>query len=298
MSSEVNAMTRTQGRSPRTDDADDMAAIQPILRAAGVSVRFGGLRALDGVDLEVAPASIVGLVGPNGAGKSTLFNVLSGFLRPNAGRVEMEGRDVSRKSVHARAKAGIARTFQHPELFAELTIREHVELARRLRLERRRAWTDVVLARGLLPTRRQAAVDSPEDHASVSSLLSSLSLEEDADRIAEGLPLGVARRVELARALAYQPSVLLLDEPSSGLDNAETAQFTDVLLDVARQHQVAVVMVEHDVDLILGISSSVYVLDFGKVIAHGTPAEIRRDPAVQAAYLGEGPTNERSTADA
>jgi branched-chain amino acid transport system ATP-binding protein len=210
----------------------------------------------------------------------------------------MEGRDVSHKSVHARAKAGIARTFQHPELFAELTIREHVELARRLRLERRRAWTDVVLARGLLPTRRQAAVDRPEDHASVSSLLSSLSLEEDADRIAEGLPLGVARRVELARALAYQPSVLLLDEPSSGLDNAETAQFTDVLLDVARQHQVAVVMVEHDVDLILSISSSVYVLDFGKVIAHGTPAEIRRDPAVQAAYLGEGPTNERSTADA
>jgi ABC-type branched-subunit amino acid transport system ATPase component len=279
-----NVMTvRTQEDSPSASGSSE-----PVLRASDVCVRFGGLKALDHVDLAVPSKSVVGLVGPNGAGKSTLFNVLSGFLRPQEGRVEMNGRDISRKSVHARARAGMARTFQHPELFNEMTVREHVVLAHRLRTERSRLWSDLVLTRGLRPNRPER--DDPSDTASVDSLLSALDLAADGERMAEGLPLGVARRVELARALAFQPSILLLDEPSSGLDTAETVQFTEVLLTVARDHQVSVVMVEHDVDLILRISSLVYVLDFGKVIAHGTPSQVRTDPAVKAAYLGEDPT--------
>jgi ABC-type branched-subunit amino acid transport system ATPase component len=279
-----NVMTvRTQEDSPSASGSSE-----PVLRASDVCVRFGGLKALDHVDLAVPSESVVGLVGPNGAGKSTLFNVLSGFLRPQEGRVEMNGRDISRKSVHARARAGMARTFQHPELFNEMTVREHVVLAHRLRTERSRLWSDLLLTRGLRPNRPER--DDPSDTASVDSLLSALDLAADGDRMAEGLPLGVARRVELARALAFQPSILLLDEPSSGLDTAETVQFTEVLLTVARDHQVSVVMVEHDVDLILRISSLVYVLDFGKVIAHGTPSQVRTNPAVKAAYLGEDPT--------
>jgi len=223
------------------------------------------------------------VVGPNGAGKSTLFNVISGFQRPREGRVEFDGHDITRLAPQVRARRGMARTFQHPELFVDLTIREHLILAARLRAKPRRVWLDTVTGAGL----RLREESSERDR--VEQLLESLNLTQDADRTAEGLPLGVARRVELGRALAFEPSLLLLDEPSSGLDNTETAQFAAVLLNAVDEHGVALVLVEHDVDLVLGISDRVYVLDFGKVIASGEPADIRRDPAVQAAYLGEDP---------
>jgi ABC-type branched-subunit amino acid transport system ATPase component len=243
-----------------------------LLTARNVTVRFGGLVALSEVGVEVPRGGIVGLVGPNGAGKSTLFDVLSGYRRPQKGRVEFAGRDVSRLSAQARARLGIARTFQQPKLFTELTVREHVVLAHRLSASRAADWGDT------------ATEDEWAD-----GLLASLDLASDAHRMAEGLPLGVARRVELARALAGRPTLMLLDEPSSGLDETETTQFVSVLLDAARRHDVALLLVEHDVDLVMGISSQIHVLDFGRLIASGDPATVRADPAVKAAYLGDDP---------
>ncbi|MGW4338436.1 ABC transporter ATP-binding protein [Rhodococcus koreensis] len=255
----------------------------PILSTVGIGMRFGGLTALDDVSLDVPAASIVGLVGPNGAGKSTLFNVMSGYLRPTSGTVLIDGVEQTRRSTpQHRAHMGIARTFQHPELFSDLTIREHVTIARRMRLTPRRLWSDVLTGAGL---RRNT---QPDDEVT-EQLLVDLSLSEDADRIATGLPLGVARRVEVARALATDPRVVLLDEPSSGLDEGETAELSEVLVSARERHSVALVLVEHDVDLVLGMSDTVYVLDFGKLIARGAPEMVRSDPAVRAAYLGDDP---------
>jgi branched-chain amino acid transport system ATP-binding protein len=252
----------------------------PRLSATGITVRFGGVTALDGVDLEVPAASTVGLVGPNGAGKSTLFSVLSGLRRPHAGQVCLDGVDVTKASPQARARRGLARTFQHPELFSGLTVREHVTLAYRLKHSPLRVWTDPLTAGGF----RRAGAD---EQARVDQLLQGLHLDDVAHRLVGGLPLGTARLVEIARALAREPSVLLLDEASSGLDAAETEELAEVLRRVVAERGVSVLMVEHDVDLVLRLSDFVCVLDFGVRIAHGTPAQIRTDAAVRAAYLGK-----------
>ncbi|MFG3293942.1 ABC transporter ATP-binding protein [Streptomyces sp. NPDC048179] len=267
----------------------------PRVEARGVTVRFGGLVALSEVDLAVPPASVVGLVGPNGAGKSTLFAVLSGLLAPSEGAVLMDGRDVTRASAQARARRGLARTFQHPELFPGLTVREHVVLAYRLRHTRHRIWTDLVTGGGF----RRAPAD--EDRRT-DALLAALGLTGQAHRPVGGLPLGTGRLLEIARALAVDPGVLLLDEPSSGLDARETDELAATLTRVVADHGVSLLLVEHDVELVLGMSDMVHVLDFGVEISAGSPAEVRRDPAVRAAYLGEaadqdaGQDDERTSA--
>ena len=250
------------------------------LEARGVTMRFGGLVALRDVDIQVPPASIVGLVGPNGAGKSTLFGVLSGLLRPTAGTVLMEGQEVTRRSPQARAARGLARTFQHPELFSGLTVREHVVLAYRVRHAKSRIWSDLVTGRGL---RRPPA----DETARVDELIDALHLGDIAHRPVAGLPLGMSRLVEIGRALAVDPTVLLLDEPSSGLDTRETEDLAGTLRRVVADHGVSLLLVEHDVDLVLGMCHQVHVLDFGVKISAGTPEAIRADPAVRAAYLGE-----------
>jgi branched-chain amino acid transport system ATP-binding protein len=252
----------------------------PRLEARGVTVRFGGLVALKDVDLQVPSRSIVGLVGPNGAGKSTLFGVLSGLLKPTAGTVFMDGDDVTRTTPQKRAGRGLARTFQHPELFSSLTVREHVVLAYRMRHAKSRIWTDLVTGRGFLRAPR-------EETDRVDGLIEALTLTEIADRPVAGLPLGSARLLEVARALAVDPQVLLLDEPSSGLDVRETEELVATLQRVVREHGVSLLLVEHDVEMVLGMCDFVHVLDFGVKIAAGRPAEVRRDPAVKAAYLGE-----------
>jgi branched-chain amino acid transport system ATP-binding protein len=258
----------------------DLDAGTPAIEARNVTVRFGGLVALNDVSLAVAPGQIVGLVGPNGAGKTTLFGVLSGLLRPNAGEVYLAGQKVTTASPAKRARRGLARTFQQLELFMGLTVREHVVLGYRVRKQRNRLWSDLFTAGALHPS-------SAEESERVDHLVDLLGLRSVANTAASVLPLGTARRVEVARALATGPSIVLLDEPSSGLDGHETSQLGVALRTVVEEEKVSLLLVEHDVAMVLGLSSEVAVLDFGVRIAYGTPDEIRNDPAVRAAYLGD-----------
>ena len=249
-----------------------------VLEARGVTVRFGGVTALADVSLTVPQQSIVGLVGPNGAGKTTLFGVLSGILNPTAGNVFLHGRDVTRAPTQERARAGLARTFQRTELFADMTVREHLVLAYRSRHARPRLWADLI---------GRSTGDRAAEGARVDELLGMLGLVAVAERPARTLPLGTGRLVEVGRALATEPSVILLDEPSSGLDVHETEQLAGTLRRARADEGVALVLVEHDLDLVLGLSDVVNVLDFGINIAMGTPAEVRADPRVRAAYIGD-----------
>jgi branched-chain amino acid transport system ATP-binding protein len=252
----------------------------PRLEAQGVTVRFGGLVALNDVDLSVPAGAITGLVGPNGAGKSTFFAAVCGLVRPASGSVFLDGTDVSRKPPQVRAMLGLSRTFQQPELFADLNVVEHIRLAYRVHHSRSRMWSDLLTARGF---RRPPA----DENARVEELVTMLHLDEIAYRTVGGLPLGSSRLVEMARALATDPRVLLLDEPSSGLDIRETEQLACALTGVVAEHGVSILLVEHDVDLVLGTCDYVHVLDFGAQIAQGVPAEIRSNPLVRVAYLGE-----------
>lgn len=230
-----------------------------------VDVRFGGVQALRDVQLSVRPGHVTGLIGPNGAGKTTLFNVVSGLLPPTRGSLRLAGRDITRLAPHARARLGVARTFQRLEVCGTLTARENIQLA----LEARRA-------------RRSRSSSS---RAEANALLAKVGALGVADEPADALPTGTARLVEVARALAIAPSVLLLDEPSAGLDRTETHALGELLRAVANDG-VAVLLVEHDMSLVMSACQMLYVLDYGQVIAHGDPATVRGDPAVQAAYLG------------
>ncbi|MGH9097313.1 MAG: ABC transporter ATP-binding protein [Acidimicrobiales bacterium] len=261
----------------------------PALMASDITVRFGGLVALSHVGLEVAPRTIVGLVGPNGAGKSTLLAVLSGLLRPNPGQVWLSGEDVTNVSVRSRAARGLARTFQRPELFEGLTVREHLVLAHRARVAPKRLWRDMVDPRSLMPP-------SVAEKERVEGLLEQLNLTRVAKAPVAALPLGIARLVEVGRALASDPHVLLLDEPLSGLDTGASENLLSIFgrLVAETQQPLSIVIVEHDVAAVLALSNSVVVLDFGECIASGSPKDIRRDPAVRAAYLGDIEPRQRS----
>jgi len=237
-----------------------------LLDAQAVTMRFGGIVALDGVDFRANAGAITGLVGPNGAGKTTLFAIFSGLMRPKSGRVVLDGRDITRASPQRRTRLGLARTFQRLELFGEMTVREHLVVAHRVKNRR-----DRTLVRDLLGLGGRPSAGENEAVAEQPVVL---------------LPLGTGRIVEIARALATEPKLVLLDEPTSGLDVHETKQVADALRAVRDQRGVAFVVVEHDVELVLEISEAITVLDFGKVIATGSSTEIRASADVQAAYLG------------
>jgi branched-chain amino acid transport system ATP-binding protein len=246
-------------------------AADAVLEVKNVSVRFGGLLALDGVGLVVRAGAIAGLIGPNGAGKTTLFNVVTGLLEPTSGSVVFEGDDITSWPPHRRGRAGIARTFQRLELFRGLTVYDNL-LA---------TWEAGMAGAVLGRHRRQA-------RQRVDEVIEQLDLGDCADRQAGQLSTGLGRMVELGRALCANPRVLLLDEPGAGLDPTETAQFRDVLLGVAGEDGgPAILLVEHDVALVMEVCDDITVLDFGQRIACGTPKEIRDDPAVITAYLGE-----------
>jgi ABC-type branched-subunit amino acid transport system ATPase component len=251
---------------------------EALLEARGVSVAFGGVVALNQVDFAAGAGEITGLVGPNGAGKTTLFAVLSGLLRPRSGQVLFDGVDVTSASAQRRSRLGLARTFQRLELFTELTVRAHVVVAHRVRRHRDRTLLRDLAGFGARPT--------PDEDERVHSILALLGLEAVADVPVVLLPLGTGRIVEIARALATEPRIVLLDEPTSGLDVHETERVAHALRAASRDRGVAFVMVEHDVELVLELSEDVTVLDFGRVIARGSPADIRASANVQAAYLG------------
>ena len=248
-----------------------------LLEADAVTKHFSGLTALDEVSLAVDPGEIVGLIGPNGAGKTTLFNCLYGVLTPDRGRVTFAGQDVSSLPVHRRARLGMGRTFQRIELFVGMTVRDHLLVAERARR------ADGGLVKDLLGR----SAPSGEERERTAATLALLGLEEEADRPVESLSLGRGRLVELGRALMIEPRLLLLDEPSSGLDHRETDEMGEVLDTVRAERGTAILLVEHDVAMVRKVTSRLYVLDFGQLIAQGATADVIADAAVRQAYLGD-----------
>jgi branched-chain amino acid transport system ATP-binding protein len=239
------------------------------LEVGKVSVDFGGLRALTDVSLSVEEGSVTGLIGPNGAGKTTLFDVITGMRKPTKGTVTFNGRDLKGVSPYRRSRLGIGRTFQRLELFGTLTVRENVRVAASIGRRSRRRLSE-----------QTESVDETTER-----LLQTMHLEQVADTRADTLPTGTGRLVELGRALAVRPSALLLDEPASGQNVEETNRFASVLRSLTAEG-LAVLLVEHDMDLVMSVSDVVYVLVEGSVLCSGTPRDIQRDPAVAEAYLG------------
>jgi branched-chain amino acid transport system ATP-binding protein len=249
-----------------------------LLEIAGLGVRFGGVVALDGVDLTVADGEVLGLIGPNGAGKTTLFNCISRFCRPSAGSITFAGHDLLALRPHAIANLGIARTFQNLALLPRLSVRENVMLGGHVTARPR-----------FLP----ALFAAPSERARERQLrreadtaLARLGLAAIGDRPVAGLPLGTLKRIELARALCARPRLLLLDEPANGLTHEEVEELAELLLDLRQERTLTIVLVEHHLGLVSRICERVCVLDFGRKIAEGTPEQVKSDPAVVAAYLG------------
>ncbi len=248
-----------------------------LLETRGLSIRFGGHLAVSDVDLDVEAGLVTGLIGPNGAGKTTTFNLICGVLSPTGGRVSLDGRQIGSLGTHERARLGIGRTFQRLEVFSSMTVRENVLVG----AEIRQGWARF----GHSEPPLLAAGGDPSLDEEVDLLVDRLGLGPVADTRVGSLPTGQARLVEIARALAIRPRVLLLDEPASGLDDSETHHLGDLMVQLATAG-LAILLVEHDVPLVMKVCSHVFVLDFGQVIASGTPAEVQQNETVQAAYLG------------
>ena len=242
--------------------------MSPILETRDVVVRFGVLQAVSQASISVEVGQVTGLIGPNGAGKTTCFNVITGLQEPTSGKVFFDGKDITNKNPYKRARMGIARTFQKLEVFGSLSAAENIMVA----AEQRKSWD----RSGFDP---KAVCDE---------LLERIGLTEVRDFMVGTLPTGTARLVELARALASNPRVLLLDEASSGLNEDETEEMA-ALLRTFVADGLAILLVEHDMSFVMGTCDFINVLDFGKIIATGTPAEVQADPIVQAAYLGTEP---------
>ena len=249
----------------------------PLLSVKGASKRFGGLQALDNVSLSVQPGQIHGLIGPNGAGKTTCFNVITGLYQPDSGSFTLNAQPYSPSSPHLVAQAGIARTFQNLRVFGEMTALENVMVGRHVRT--RQGVLGAVL-------RHQAARDEERDiqHRAI-ELLALVGIEGLAQRTARYLSYGDQRRVEIARALATEPLLLALDEPAAGMNATEKASLSELLQQI-RAMGTTILLIEHDVKMVMGLCDQITVLDYGKVIADGSAAEVQRNPEVIAAYLG------------
>jgi branched-chain amino acid transport system ATP-binding protein len=258
-----------------------------ILEATGLTLSFGGIRALADVSAAVPQGSITAIIGPNGAGKTSLFNAISGFYRPERGTIRFDGADISRVPAHARAALGLARTFQNVALFRGLTVLDNIKLGGHNRL---RAG-----ALGAMWYRGAAAAEESRLREEIErEVIDFLEIDHIRDLPISALAYGLQKRVELARALAMQPKVLMLDEPVAGMNREETEDTARFILDIQEERGITVMLVEHDMGLVMDISSHVVVLNFGQVIASGTPAEVRHDPAVIAAYLGEKAARRRA----
>ncbi|HGM5491073.1 TPA: high-affinity branched-chain amino acid ABC transporter ATP-binding protein LivG [Serratia fonticola] len=252
---------------------------QPLLAVAGLSMRFGGLLAVNNVALELHQGEIVSLIGPNGAGKTTVFNCLTGFYRPTSGTIKLRDRHLEGLSGQTIARMGVVRTFQHVRLFREMTVIENLLVAQHQHLK------SGVFA-GLLktPAFRRAEADALERAA---VWLERVGLLEMANRSAGNLAYGQQRRLEIARCMVTRPELLMLDEPAAGLNPKETDELDHLIVELRNQHQVSVLLIEHDMKLVMGISDRIYVVNQGTPLAQGSPAEIRNNPDVIRAYLGE-----------
>jgi branched-chain amino acid transport system ATP-binding protein len=241
----------------------------PLLQADEINVTFGGHHALVDVSLDANEGEVTGLIGPNGAGKTTCFNVLSGLQAPDSGRVHFDGEEISSVPAFKRGRLGMARTFQRIEVFGSLTVFENVLVA----AEIRRRWT-------------RGSKDERDAREEADEIVDLVGLRKVADQRVDSIPTGLARLTELARGLATRPRLVLLDEPSSGLDDDESDAFGELLIDLAKKRGLAILLVEHDIDLVMQVCDRIHVLEFGQIIANGTAKQVRNDKRVQKAYLG------------
>jgi branched-chain amino acid transport system ATP-binding protein len=260
--------------------SDAAAAGAPILRAEDLHLSFGGIRALADVSLAARRGEITAVIGPNGAGKTSLFNAISGFYKPQSGRVELDGEDITRLRPHQRAARGLARTFQNVALFRGMTVLDNIKLGGHNRLRANPLTAMAYFG----PARREEMRLRREIERDVVDFL---EIDHIRHLPVAALSYGLQKRVELARALAMQPKVLMIDEPVAGMNREETEDMARFILDIQEERGISVLLIEHDMGLVMDISNHVVVLNFGQVIAEGTPAQVRAHPEVVRAYLGE-----------
>ena len=253
--------------------------ITPILDARNVTIRFGGLTAVANFDLSIGPRELVGLIGPNGAGKTTIFNMLTGVYKPTEGEIHVAGRSTREMKPYEITALGAARTFQNIRLFKELTVLENVKIGGHIHYKY--SGTAAVLHTNRFHEAERVAEDD------ALRLLEIFGLRSRAHHYAKNLPYGDQRRLEIARALAARPKILLLDEPAAGLNTGETMELMEKIHEIRDRFHLAILLIEHNMELVMGICERIIVLSFGKTIAHGTPEQIRNNPTVIEAYLGE-----------
>ncbi len=252
---------------------------ETILKAENLSIIFGGLKAVDNFSIDIKEGELVGLIGPNGAGKTTVFNMLTGVYIPTSGKVYLRGEDVTTLSPHKRVKIGISRTFQNIRLFKRMSVLENVKLSSNVHM-------NYSIFDGIFKTKKYF---EQEDKATFEAIeiLKDLGLDEFKDELAQNLPYGKQRKLEIARALASHPAILCLDEPAAGMNPIETEELMETIETVRKKYKTAILLIEHDMKLVMGICEWIKVISFGKEIATGTPDDIKNNPEVISAYLGE-----------